>query len=138
MKPHVKLIDLTRNQDFHMFYELLMENTCDDHVLNQNNIEKVYLALSNSSTSKLTLFKLNEFHLEFLKTCTPCIGFSTAHVLLFLPYSIIDLTNQIWPTIYLMNGLQYMTYIRYLFYGSKFYILFILSFKFRKVCCNFF
>ena len=135
MKPQVKLIDLTRNQDFQMFYELLRDNAQEEHVITQNNIEKICLAVDSG---KLTLFKLNEFHLEFLKTCTPCIGFSTAHVLLFLPYSIIDLTNQIWPTIYLMNGLQYMTYIRYLFYGSKFYILFILSFKFRKVCCNFF
>lgn len=76
--------------------------------------------------------ELSEFHIEFLKTCTPCIAFSLTHVILFLPYSIIELINQIRPYMTFMIILQYMTYVRYLFYCCKFYLLLVVSYKFRK------
>lgn len=77
-------------------------------------------------------FQLNEFHAEFLKTCSPCIAFSLTHVILFLPYSIIELINQIRPSMSYMTLLQYMTYARYLFYCCKFYLLFFVSYRFRR------
>ena len=78
------------------------------------------------------ILKLNEFHVEFLKTCMPCIVFSLMQVLLLLPYTILEMTNNFRPNITLMNVMQYMTYVRYINYGSKFYILYAVSFKFRK------
>ena len=75
---------------------------------------------------------LNEFQIEFLKTCTPCIFFSLTHVILFLPYSIFELINQIRPYLSIIQLLQYMTYLRYMFYCCKFYLLYIASYKFRK------
>lgn len=83
-------------------------------------------------------FQLNEFHAEFLKTCTPCIAFSLTHVILFLPYSIIELINQMSPNLTIMTLLQYMTYVRYLFYCCKFYLLFFVSYRFRREFSKFF
>ena len=85
-----------------------------------------------TTNSNIQILKLNEFDAEFLKTCTPCIMFCLAHVVTTLPYSLIEFTNQFWPNIMLVNVTQYLTYTRYLFYGSKFYILYVVSFKFRK------
>lgn len=83
-------------------------------------------------------FQLNEFHIEFLKTCTPCIAFSLTHVVLFLPYSLIEMINQTKPSLTYMSVLQYMTYIRYFFYCCKFYLLFFVSYRFRREFRKFF
>jgi hypothetical protein len=76
--------------------------------------------------------ELSDYHVEFLRTVTPCISFSLTHVILFLPYSIIDTLNQITPSMSFMAVLQYMTYVRYIFYCCKFYLLILVSYKFRK------
>lgn len=101
-----------------------------------NNYEEIVEYKENKSVK--FDFQLNEFHIEFLKTCTPCIAFSLTHVILFLPYSLIEMVNQIKPSLTLMSVLQYMTYTRYFFYCSKFYLLFIVSFRFRREFRKFF
>ncbi len=83
-------------------------------------------------------FKLNEFDAEFLKTCTPCIAFSLTHAVLFLPYSCVDMINQYKPNFEMMLFLQYMTYARYIFYCCKFYLLILVSYKFRREVVKFF
>lgn len=82
--------------------------------------------------------QLTEYEAEFLKTCSPCIAFSLTHVLLFLPYSCIDMVNQFKPYFSLIHALQYMTYARYLFYSCKFYLLFLVSYRFRRETIQFF
>ena len=111
----------------------LVENTENDK-LDEKTMEDVQQVCTNNHRT----LKLNEFHTEFLRSCTPCIAFSLTHVILFLPYSIIDTINQVKPYISFMVVLQYMTYVRYLFYGCKFYLLFLVSFKFRKEFREFF
>ncbi|RNA43524.1 hypothetical protein BpHYR1_044324 [Brachionus plicatilis] len=101
-----------------------------------NNYEEI-VQVKENKMAKFD-FQLNEFHTEFLKTCTPCIAFSLTHVLLFLPYSIIEMVNQIKPSLTYMSVLQYMTYIRYFFYCSKFYLLFWVSYRFRREFRKFF
>jgi hypothetical protein len=76
-------------------------------------------------------FWFNEFHGEYLKTCTPCIAFSISNAALFLPHSIIDIINQKRTTPELMTAYLYLSYMRYFFYCCKFYYLFLLSYKFR-------
>lgn len=49
-----------------------------------------------------------------------------------LPYSLIELINQLKFNMTLNNILQYLTYIRYLFYCSKFYLIFMVNIKFRR------
>lgn len=102
-----------------------------------NNLKK-----NLASLEELSYFanrkKLNDYHFEFLRTVTPCISFSMTHVILFLPYSIIDTVNQVKPYMSFMVVLQYMTYVRYLFYGCKFYLLLFVSYKFRKESRDFF
>jgi hypothetical protein len=98
------------------------ESGCSSSYIMNNNYQRYYSA---------DLY-LNEFQIEFLKTCTPCIFFSLTHVILFLPYSIFELINQIRPYLSIIQLLQYMTYLRYMFYCCKFYLLYIASYKFRK------
>lgn len=81
--------------------------------------------------------QLTEYEAEFLKTCSPCIAFSITHVFLFLPYSCIDMINQFMPNFTLIQVLQYMTYVRYLFYSCKFYLLFLVSYRFRRETIEF-
>lgn len=95
-----------------------------------NNYEEI-IEFKDNKIGKIDL-QLNEFHIEFLKTCTPCIAFSLTHVVLFLPYSLIEMVNQTKPSLTYMSILQYMTYIRYFFYCCKFYLLFFVSHRFRR------
>ncbi|CAF0980003.1 unnamed protein product [Brachionus calyciflorus] len=120
-----------------VFIEFLLNNK---KVLKSNDTDFVNNYEEISEVPKLDAKKiqLSEFQTEFLKTCTPCIAFSLTHVLLFLPYSIIELINQINPSLSYMTLLQYMTYIRYFFYCSKFYLLFFVSFRFRRDFRKFF
>ncbi len=110
-----------------------------DKVQNYDWIERFFERAGQ--TSKLAnpqKLKLNVFHLEFMRTCSACISLSVAQVILNLPYAMIELTNQFLPNLHLINSLQYMTYTRYLFYGIKFYLLFLVSALFRKECRAFF
>ena len=85
-----------------------------------------------SYTNEYQKYRLNELHTEFLKTCTPCIAFCLTQIILVLPYSIVELINQIKPNMNLIYAMQYLIYIRYLFYCSKFYVLCLVSYRFRR------
>jgi hypothetical protein len=108
----------------------------------KTDTERVRQYLSSSSLSLkyrcVENFHINEFHVEFLRTCTPCIAFSLAHATLFLPYTIIELINHAHTHMSFMRLLQYMTYLRYMFYCCKFYVLFLISVKFRSDVKRFF
>lgn len=109
-----------------------LNQNCDSIMLKENiaNVGHKYDRRIGPLNQKI--LKLNDFDVEFLKTCLPCIVFSLMQVLFLLPYTIIEMTNQFRPNIMLMNVMQYMTYVRYINYGSKFYILYVVSYKFRK------
>ena len=96
------------------------------------------LNINNDMHIGIEKFKLNEFHAEFLKTCTPCIAFSLTHALLFLPYSLIELVQHYQPSFHIMETMQYINYMRYMFYCCKFYLLFFVSYKFRCEVGRFF
>lgn len=87
---------------------------------------------------ELKNLQITEYQAEFLRTCSPCIAFSLTHVFLFLPYSCIEMINQISTNFTLLQALQYMTYARYLFYSCKFYLLFLVSYRFRHETITFF
>lgn len=100
--------------------------------INNNNNNSLIVLSDLDIKNRLDEINLNEFHAEFLKTCLPCIAFSLTQVILILPFSILEIINQNEPNLALFSVLQYMTYIRYLFYSSKFYLLFLVSYKFRR------
>jgi len=110
-----------------------------DKVQNYTWIEKYFeMAGYNLKVEKPHQLKLNVFHHQFLRTCTACISLSLAQVILNLPYAVIEVTNQFLPNLHLINSLQYVTYSRYLFYGIKFYLLYLVSALFRKEFKEFF
>jgi hypothetical protein len=74
----------------------------------------------------------DEFHIEYLLTCMPCIYISCTNFIFYVPYTIIDLTNQFRVNFLLMKVLICLNYFRYLFHECKFYLLFFNSYKFRK------
>lgn len=124
----VRVIDLNHSQSYTWLINLFQNNVNSNN--NKNN--KPRASIRSKQRKEIQILNLNEFHTEFLKTCSPCIVFCLVHVVTTLPYSMIEFTNQFWPNMMLVNVMQYMTYTRYLFYGSKFYILFVVSPKFRK------
>nr|QVK45708.1 G protein-coupled receptor [Proales similis] len=104
---------------------------CDEAVESE---PKWLLQLSNIDDKRrrvLNNFCLTRSEVEFLKTCTPCMAFSLAHFFLIFPYSLMETINQYRPNLTFIFVLQYMTYVRYLFYCCKFYLLVIVSFRFR-------
>jgi hypothetical protein len=104
-----------------------------NEITNPKRVRRYLGSLSLSLKYKcVENFHINEFHVEFLRTCTPCIAFSLAHAALFLPYTIIELINHVHTHMSFMRLLRYMTYLRYVFYCCKFYVLFLISYKFRS------
>lgn len=112
VKP--RQIDLNGTQNYKWLIDFF---NCSEYVSTMDQPEKL---------------DLNVFHVEFIKTCAPCIVLAVAQVILLLPYAIVEVTNQFWPNVNLVNSLQYITYIRYLFYGLKFYLMCLTSRMFRK------
>jgi hypothetical protein len=77
---------------------------------------------------------INKYTADFFHTCIPCITISCTYVICYLPNTILETVNQIIPTlfIYIFQARIYISYLRYLFHGCKFYLLFLVSYKFRK------
>jgi hypothetical protein len=40
------------------------------------------------------------------------------------------------PTFFVIDLMQYLTYVRYVFFSCKFYLLFIVSYRFRRELCR--
>lgn len=86
----------------------------------------------NEHLKKRSGIYFDEFHIEYLLTCMPCIYISCTNFIFYVPYTIFDLINQFKVNFLLMKILIYLNYFRYLFHECKFYLLFFNSYKFRK------
>jgi hypothetical protein len=79
-------------------------------------------------------------YIEFLSTCMPCITFSCFFIFSHLPFTCLELFMQSTRAAQ-FNSHKTATFVlnvlRYLFHGSKFYLLFFFSFKFRKEILDF-
>lgn len=75
---------------------------------------------------------VNQFIAEFLHTSMPCIAISCMYVICYLPYTFLETLTHITMKVALFKYTMYLNYLRYLFHGCKFYVLFSVSYKFRK------
>jgi hypothetical protein len=121
---------------------ITINNNIEDKVFLSFNVFGLRFKLNNfkpkSSLNQQKNDILNDFNVEFLRTCCPCILFSLTHAALFLPFGILEIFNQTNPKFILISALEYMSYIRYLFYCCKFYLLYIISYSFRREFFEFF
>ena len=122
-------------------------NKCDgariDSIVTENLNNNDFIDKS-STNEKIVLnnykpsFIFTEFHIEFLKTCSSCIASSITHFVLMAPYNLIYFINSTWASWIMISILRYLTYMRYIYFGSKFYLFFLVSYKFRRELSKYF